>query len=681
MTITQEDAFYDFLENRIEPFTPEDVIAHIRKHHHQKTGRLAIEITSLITARNIAFRLDSNKWLSRRGCFESAPFVINPTRLELLNGILIPGHRCIPFANPMLLPHNYTFFWKKDPVKFTAMEGSPEEFYPYYSIFGEEYAPQYVARDNPENEEAFNYDPYEDPPEVSIQTLDMRNIYRESGFVPGDRFLVTTVDWKEGRFTLERVAKQEWSQAELEEWRRAAETGFHTAFKLFGPGGSTEEQIAFAYWYGGTRMRAVPAYALEDFLYEKTDVIETAAYGIETRFWYAGKEIPDRRDMEKSQIMPDQTMIEEILFKKEIPISEYAVNGYIRDALFRNDLDVPRLIERIVPPSIELAEQEWGFLAAYIIEALNEIQDTYVYFSDQRMGPIRQRVSELHTAVIDLIARLQKGDIDSSWLPRHTFIILSQIQTHAANVLEDLDADDAPPDGELETLDNSVDSMIETYEDMKAMIDEALNTYRLNNLSLVKPRSETSLPGRILQISIGGADVWRRIVIPETVVLEDLHRIIQTLFGWKGTAQFRFLADTAIPKSKHEGVITKFIIKNKSPSKPDSAKELSLHLPIADLGLQGIIEISYEYGTKWTIKLIMLARLDLDEKEPIRCVAGEGAAPPESVDGPVRFRKYLGLLENGTLLERQQAVAELGDAFDADAFDIDACNRELKKFY
>jgi hypothetical protein len=681
MTITQEDAFYDFLESRLDPFTPEDAVAYIKKFHHQKAGQLAQEIAAMMRDRSVAFQIDANKWLSRRGCFESVPFVITPTRLELLNGILIPGHRCIPFANPALLPHTYMFFWQDRKVDQTSIEAAPEEFYPFYSIFGEEYAPQYVARDNPENEEAFNYDPFEDPAEVSIQTLDMRTIYRESGFVPGDRLIARTIDWREGRFSLERSPKDAWSQADLDAWLRAAEAGFHKAFELLGPGASTEDQIAFAYWYGGKAMRSVPAYSLEDFLYDKTDVIETTAYGIETRFWYAGKEIPDRRDLEKSNTPTERTTLEDILLKKEIPISEYVINAYVRDALFRNDLDITRLIERIVPEVIPINDQEWGFFAGYVLEVFNDLQDTYVYFSDQRMGPLRQRVGELHTAVIDLTARLMKGDIDSSWLPRHTFIILSQIQSHAANVLEDLDIDEPPPAGELETLENSVDSMMDTFEDIKEMITESMDTYRRNNLSLVKPQSATSLPGRIMQISIGGVEVWRRIVLPETAVLEDAHRIIQVLFGWTGSGAYRFLSDSVSEKGKRKSGIGKFIGKPKPPPPVSSMKDLDAQMQIADLGLNGVIGLSYEYGTKWTVKLILLARVDLDEKEPVRCIAGEGCPPPESVEGPIRFRRYVDMLENGTQTERQQAQSVLGDSFDPDAFNIRHTNESLKQLF
>jgi hypothetical protein len=667
MTINQEDALYEFLETVTTSFTLEEVLSFIRMIDPKRSGRLGMEVAALIDSRNIAFHLDSKRWISRRGCFEPVRFVISPTRLELLNGILIPGHRCIPFANPVLLPQEYVFHWQGTAIPSTTTEGPPEEFYPFYSIFGEEYAPQYVARDNPENEKAFNSDPYEDPPDVSIHTLDMRNIYRETSFVPGDRFVVSTLDWKTGVFELERVGKDTWREEDLAEWFKAAEGGFEDSFALLGPGSSTEEQIAYAYWYGGKRMRDVPAYALEDFLYEKTDQIETAAYGIETRFWYAGKEIPDRKEPEESRTLPDRTVIEEILFQKKIPVSEYVVQSYVRDALFRNDPDIPSIIERIVPPSVEFREPDWDYLAEYVSDVLDEFRGVYSLFSDKSMGPIRQRVGELHTAVVDLAARLQKGDIDPSWLPKHTFVILSQIQGHAASVLEDLDVDEPPPETELEAMDNSLDSMIETYEDIKELIEESLNTFRRNKLSVVKDAGKKQAPmlRRTIQISVGGTNVWRRIIIPASYTLEELHGVIQTIFGWSSGYPYQFILERSEKKTQW-GV-------EKAPE-PRSR--------IGELCARGISELLYEYGTKWTVKIIFLSYNNhtgnhAGSEDQVHCIAGAGAAPPENIDGPLRFKKVLTALTKGNDTERQRALGELGGNFDPERFDLEACNRNL----
>jgi hypothetical protein len=659
MTENQEEALYEFLENNRDPFTLDDVVSFIRLLDASQNNRLAEEIITFIDSQNIAFRLDSGSWVSRRGCFEPFRFVISPTRPELLNGILIPGHRCVPFANPVLMPQEYRFFYKGTQIPFSSIEGPPEEFYPYYTIFGEEYAPEYVAKDNPDNESAFNSDPYEDPPEVSIQTLDMRNLYRELAFVPGDRFVVRTRDWKQGCFELERVGKDEWSKGDLYAWLEAAEEGFAASFKLLGPGRCTEEQIAYAYWYGGKRMRDVPAYSLEDFLYEQTDRIETTAYGMETRFWLAGKEIPDKKGLEE---LPIQSFIEEILNRSGAPFSEYVVQSYVCDALFRRDKDIAALTKRIVPPAVVVDERDREYLAGFVTGLMAEIEPVYSPFKDSTMGPIRQRMGELHTAVIDLAARLRKGDINTSWLPKHTFIILSQIQEHAAGVLEDLNTDTPLDKDELDAIDNSLDNMIEAYEDIKELIDDALDSFRQNNLSVVKvAKTGGGLEWRILQVSLGGTDVWRRLVIPESCRLRELHEIIQALLGWKGEYGYHFALEEQGSRTLPRSVSGRL--------EPD--------LTLEEIALGGGNSLLYEYGSKWTVKILVLSRYENGEHPGIRCVAGAAAAPPEYIDGPMRFRRYVAALEKGADAERELAFRELGRDFDSQAFDLDACNRSL----
>jgi hypothetical protein len=652
MTIGQEDALYEFLENVTEPFSLDDIAAFIRMVEPKRQGRLNAEIASFIDTRRIAFPLGNKRWTSRRGCFEPLRFVISPTRLELLNGILVPGHRCLPFANPALLPQEYSFKWRGKAIPVTTTEGPPEEFYPYYYLFGEEYAPQYVARDNPENESAFNSDLYEDPPEVSVHTLDMRNIYREASFVPGDLFAVSTSDWKKGIFDLEKADKNSFSQADLDAWLAAAEEGFRQSFEYLGPGSSTEEQIAFAYWFGGKRMRTLPAYTLEEFLCEKTDHIEIVPYGIETRFWYAGKDIPDRRDLEGVRSLPDRTVIEEILYRLGAPISEYVVQSFVRDALYRDDCDEDRIIEWIIPRSAGLGGRDREYLADYVLEVLKEFSATYSRFTDSAMAPIRMRVGELHTAVIELALQLQKSS-DISWLPKHTFVVLSQIQGHAASILEDLDTEEAPPRSELDAMDNSVDSMLDTYEDLKELVNDAMESFRKNNISLLSENDGSSW--RTVQISLGGTDIWRRLVLPEDFTLGELRVLIQSLFSWNGE-EGRFSVDTP----------------------GDGETFLQSKLSIGDLSVGKTNEFLCEFGAKWTVKIMILSRYQPKPGEGIRCVAGAGAAPPRFIDGPLRFRRFISALEFGSDREHHLAIKELGREYDPEGFDIDSCNRALR---
>ena len=663
MTTIQEEALYNFLDDADKTFKLGELVSYVQKLDSEKINRLTKEAEAFINERNLAFRTGKKQWASRRSFFEPLSFVITPTRLELANGILIPGHRCIPFANPNLLPQEYCFHWRDSPIPLTTTEGPPEDFYPFYSVFGEEYAPQYVARDNEANEEAFNSDPYDDPPEVSITTFDLRNVYMELAFVPGDRFLVKTLDWKDGIFSIEKVGKDEWKQADLDLWLSAAEDGFEESFRKLGTASSTEEQIAYAYWYGSARMREIPAYSLEDFLYNKTSKIETTAYGIETRFWYAGREIPDLKCLDLGNARSDRTPVEEALYKLKIPISEFGVQSYIRDSLYRDNGDKALIMARLVPSSADADNRDMEVLSEYVETVVEEFRNGFSPFSDKAVGPLRQRACELHTAVIDLAARLGYSDIDLSWLPRHTFIILSQIQNHAAGLMEDMDIDEPPLEAELEAIESSLDSMIETYEEIKELIDESMNSFRRNSFSVIRPGSNaTATTEWLIQLSIGSIDIWRRLIVGESCSLRELHGIIQTVFLWRDSQTFQFTAETGQKETASPKIID-----------PDNQ--------IKTLESSHITELLYEYGNNWTVRIMLLSKNSSPGSRPVRCVAGARAAPPEFIDGPSRFKKIIYALENGNDMERLGAQKELGPEFLPEEFDLDICNRNLIKCF
>jgi hypothetical protein len=426
-------------------------------------------------------------------------------------------------------------------------------------------------------------------------------------------------------------------------------------------------------------MREIPAYSLEEFFFEKTNRVDIVSYGLETRFWFAGKDIPDSKNLQNYTVPPDRTFIEELLYKKNIPISEFVILSYMRDAFYRNEKDIDNVINRLIPPVIHLEEIEWDLLADYITDSMEDFFESYSLFLDQGTGPIRQRVAELHTAVVELSARLQKGEIESAWLPRHTFIVLSQIQGHAAALLEDLAFDESPSQSEITAMDNSLDSMIDTYTEIKELINIAMDNFRRSNLTLIQGgKSSSDWQGqlwRMIQISITGLDVWRRAVVSHECTMEDIHKLIQIGMNWKDDLRFRFYREIPVIFDRD----------NQSPGDNSFAKgdKEYLHdkMKLGDIDFRGKKELVYEYGPKWNVKIIIMSSYQPAKNEVTRFITGNGAAPPEQVDGPRHFRRLLGLLEVGNSTEKQSSQRELGEGFVPGIFDLDKMNRNLREVF
>ena len=667
MTIEQEDILYGFIEERIEPFEVADVVEAIYKADQTGKYRLADEVRTFIEKRRLAFPLPNRLYQTRRGYFEQARFVIRPSRLEIQNGILIPGHRCLPFENPMLFPHEFQFIWKGELIPKTNTEGSPEELYPFYSLYGEEYAPQYIARDNPDNEAAFNIDLYEEGGEVSITTLDLRSLYRETGFVPGDRLVLQVSDWKAGVFTIQDVLRgPDVSEAAIE-WARLLEQGFYSTFAQIGPGTSTEEQLVYAFWFGGRRLLDLPAMAVETFMYEYTEKIATVPYGMESRFWYAGKEIPDASHWAEDGAPPDKTELEEMLYTYGLPISEYVVQSYVRDALYQQELDLSALLGRIVPAPIKMSGEDELFLAQYVMEVYEEFSQSYSIFLDKEMGPIRHSAAELHTAVVALMVQLSVNGVEQSWLPQHTLVILSQLQVHSARILEDLDHDDPHEPSDLQTIDTALEGMIETYEDIKHAVQEALDSYRRSRISVVRPeqlnQNQSENRWWTVQVALSGTSLWRRLLVHDSVTLYDVHRIIMAVLGWSG-------------QKLHGFIIKGELYDAEVPSRDRDERFLTL----GEISRKGISEFIYNYDftAEWEIRISLLHPVEQTEaSQYVCCLAGAGAAPPEQIGGALRFRRFLTALHKQNPLEQAEARKALGQDFNPDQFDLSSCNNRL----
>jgi hypothetical protein len=100
------------------------------------------------------------------------------------------------------------------------------------------------------------------------------------------------------------------------------------------------------------------------------------------------------------------------------------------------------------------------------------------------------------------------------------------------------------------------------------------------------------------------------------------------------------------------------------------------------------MELVYEYGQNWNVRLMFFFRREAETSGQIRCIAGAGASPPESLGGPLRFRRFVSALNRDDLSGhrdglsgRQAALTELGADFDSEHFDAAACNAALDEIF
>ena len=118
--------------------------------------------------------------------------------------------------------------------------------------------------------------------------------------------------------------------------------------------------------------------------------------------------------------------------------------------------------------------------------------------------------------------------------------------------------------------------------------------------------------------------VWRRVRLPATFTLRELHGVIQVAMGWEGIHLFQFCL-RAVRYGSSE----------LSASSPD--------VTLAALRLRKGARFIYEYDLNipWRHEIRIEDRLrpDAGKTYPI-CAAGDGACPPEECGGPAAFMEH-----------------------------------------
>lgn len=165
--------------------------------------------------------------------------------------------------------------------------------------------------------------------------------------------------------------------------------------------------------------------------------------------------------------------------------------------------------------------------------------------------------------------------------------------------------------------------------------------------------------------------VWRRLLVPDSLTLGRLHAVLQAAMGWRG------------------GHLHEFRIARLRYGIPDEAGWQEDD-PLYDerrYRLKGFIETGarrfiylYDFGDGWehTIKVENVVVPDSNTQR-IRCVAGENACPPEDVGGPHAYLDFLAALKDPRHEEHASTTEWIGGSFDPSAFEIDDVNERLSE--
>jgi hypothetical protein len=171
-----------------------------------------------------------------------------------------------------------------------------------------------------------------------------------------------------------------------------------------------------------------------------------------------------------------------------------------------------------------------------------------------------------------------------------------------------------------------------------------------------------------LKITIDGIKppVWRRVLVPATVTLAQLHQIIQEAFGWWDYHLHEFTID-GVRYGTDDG---------EDWGDPPQDERRSRLGNLAAKG--GRIRYTYDFGDNWehTITVDDVLPAEQGTTYP-RCIAGKRSRPPEDVGGTWGYAEFLTAIADPDHPEHEQLIEWSGGDFDPEHCDLVDINASL----
>jgi hypothetical protein len=161
--------------------------------------------------------------------------------------------------------------------------------------------------------------------------------------------------------------------------------------------------------------------------------------------------------------------------------------------------------------------------------------------------------------------------------------------------------------------------------------------------------------------------VWRKLSVPGRYRLDQLHGMIQVLFGWENCHLHDFqFGDT---RYADLDVMDGF----------DHEDEM---VPLAEaLGARKSFIYRYDFGDSWEVHVKVLKRIQGDTDAP-ECLDGALAGPPEDCGGIPGFDRLKEVLENPGADEEDLWLLDLvPKGYRPEAFSLEAVNKKLQRSF
>ena len=427
-----------------------------------------VEEREVLVDADPGFFRDGDRVCRRESVFRGREFLITPETWEIAEGVLIPGHRFVPYLDPEVFPSEVVLRTGRRRIRTREASFAMARLVGCFALLGSEQMLDVLMAESPKNG-ALRSGVRGDS-EVELTVFDLADFYREHEFEEGDALKCEVVDYAKGEVRFTFLSGSDRSAAEKRRFIAAFDDACAVALRDAEDYLDIPEILARSFFLGGEALKS-PGASLDEFIRESLKIVLGSDAEGHSELRAAG----DQEDDGEPTVIPEGISISSgeigtlpaMLKATCSAVTPEELDGFILDACATREMDFATVFGRAFrgrDPEFADAAQEAVFMNA-VEDRFEELTQHYDRVDDELKAPLRSDVMEAveeRLAFFSEAADLERG---AEALAPEKLHRLAAVAARLGEVLKLLNREDFIPDAhEIEHLEARLEALFDEQD-------------------------------------------------------------------------------------------------------------------------------------------------------------------------------------------------------------------------
>ena len=432
-------------------------------------SRIPTEVWEVVVDADAEFLRDGDRVCRRGALFDKRKFLVTPEAWEIEAGILVPGHRFVPYLDPEVFPSEVELHAGRRKVRSRAGRYELARLIGCFVLLGREQMLDVLMAESPANGHLRSG--ARGDSEVELEVFDLADFYREHDFEEGDALKCEVVDYANGVVKFTFLSGADRSAAKKRAYISALDAACEKVLRSEEDRLETPEVLARCFMAGGDTLDD-PGASLDEFIRESLKIVLGSDAEGRGGLLVASDDENGEGD---ETVLPEGLSISSgetgtlpaMLKSTGAAVTPEELDGFILDACATRELDFAACFARAfrgrAPEFVDEAQE-----AVFMNEVENrfeELSGHYDRVDDEIKAPLRSSVMEAVEERLEFFseaAALERG-VES--LAPEKFRRLATVSERLGALLKLLNREDFMPDAhEAEHLEAQLENFLDEQD-------------------------------------------------------------------------------------------------------------------------------------------------------------------------------------------------------------------------